>query len=81
VAAGFFALVATAFTVSLGEAAAVGLGLRDGRVPAVGLAFVGGAWAYSVLMGLGHWHLHRVFRPRPDGPAESGAAPDRGGVG
>jgi hypothetical protein len=61
-AAVFFAIVAGLFTISLFEMAAVGLGLREGKLPAVGVVFVCGVWLYSVLMGFGHWHLYRVFR-------------------
>jgi hypothetical protein len=42
--------------------AAVWLGFQEGRLPLRGLVFVGGVWVYSVLVGLGHWHLYRVFR-------------------
>jgi hypothetical protein len=62
-AAAFFALVAGLLTISLADAAAVALELREGKVPLNGLAFVIGGWTYSVLMALGHWHLYRVFRP------------------
>lgn len=70
--AGFFAVVAGLFTISLGDAAAVALGLRAGQLPVVGLVFVGGSWAYSVIMALGHWYLYRVFRQpaqEPGGPS------------
>lgn len=61
--AGFFAVVAGLFTLSLCEAAAVAVGLREGELPVAGLAFVGGVWVYSVGIAIGHWHLYRVFRP------------------
>jgi hypothetical protein len=73
-AAAFFGLVAAVFMIALGEAAAVWLGLRDGKLPAVGLAFVLGVWAYSVLMGLGHWHLYRVYRAAQARQVEADAA-------
>jgi hypothetical protein len=60
--AAFFALVAAAFTISLGEATAVWLGWREGRLPVVGLVFVGGVWVYAVLMAVGHWYLYRESR-------------------
>lgn len=44
-------------TVSLADAAAVGLGFREGRVPAGMLAVVVAAWVYLVAVGLGHWYL------------------------
>jgi hypothetical protein len=62
-AAVFFAVVAGLFTISLVDAAAVALGVREGRLRVDGLVFVGGGWVYSVVMALGHWHLYRVFRP------------------
>jgi hypothetical protein len=49
-------------TIALGDAAAVGLGFRAGRVPPGMLAAVAAAWAYFVAVGLGHWHLSRAFR-------------------
>jgi hypothetical protein len=63
VVAGLCALVAVGMTVSLGEAAAVWLGLQEGKLPLRGLVFVGGVWVYSILVCLGHWHLYCVFRP------------------
>ena len=56
-------------TLSLGKAAAVAFGLREGRVPVPVLLGVGGAWLYFITVGLGHWCLWRVFRP-PAGPAD-----------
>jgi hypothetical protein len=50
-------------TLSLGEAAAVAFGLREGRVPVAVLLGVGGTWLYFITVGLGHWYLWRVFRP------------------
>ena len=70
--AGFFAVAAGLLTISLAEAALVALGARAGQLPAAGLVFVGGGWAYAVLMAVGHWHLSRVFRPDPAGAAEPG---------
>jgi hypothetical protein len=65
-------------TISLGEAAAVGMGLKDGQVPLDVLAGVGGAWLYFIAVGVGHWHLSRAlpWRSRADKLAEPGAAPD-----
>ncbi|MGL4550604.1 MAG: hypothetical protein ACRC33_05410 [Gemmataceae bacterium] len=64
VLAGGCTLAAGLLTLSLIEAAAVGLGLKDGRVPPAVLAGVGGAWLYLVAVGLGHWHLSRALPAR-----------------
>lgn len=63
-------LCAVLMMISLADAAAVGLGYREGRVPAGMLAAVAGAWAYFVAVGLGHWYLSRE---RIDGPGGPGA--------
>lgn len=77
VIAGGCGLGAALLTISLGEAAAVGLGLKDGRVSPGVLAGVGGAWLYFAAVGVGHWHLSRQlpWRSRADKHAEPGAAP------
>jgi hypothetical protein len=65
-----FAVVAGIFTISLVEATAIALGLREGCLRTAGLTFVGGGWAYSAVMALGHWHLSRVFRAAENRSAE-----------
>ena len=60
--AGGCGLGAGLLTISLGEAAAVGLGLKDGRVPLGVLTGVGGAWLYFVAVGLGTGTCHGYFR-------------------
>jgi hypothetical protein len=56
-------LGAIALTVSLAEAAAVGLGFRPGQVPTPVLAAVIAGWVYFVGVGIGYWYLSRVYRP------------------
>ena len=70
-------LAALGLTISLGEAAAVGLGLRPGRVPPGVVAGVAGAWLYFLAVGAGHWHLSRVYpwRSRAAEPAKPDAGP------
>ena len=80
--AGGCGLGAGLLTISLGEAAAVGLGLKDGRVPLGVLAGVSVAWLYFVAVGVGHWHLSRVLprQSRADKQAEPGSAADGEGM-
>jgi hypothetical protein len=50
-------------TISLAEAAAVGLGFQPGQVPTPMLAAVIVGWVYFVVVGIGYWYLSRVYRP------------------
>jgi len=58
-------IAAGLLTLSLGEAAAIGLGLQAGKVRPGVLAGIGAVWLYFVAVGLGHWHLARTLPTRP----------------
>lgn len=58
-------------TISLCEAAAVGLGLKEGRVPSDVVAAVGVAWLYFITVGVGHWYLWRLTKRSEPGAVSS----------
>jgi hypothetical protein len=64
-------------TLSLGEAALVGPGLQEGRLPVGALVAVAAAWVYFVMVGLGHWHLSRLCREDrlPPGSTRNASGP------